>query len=343
MKNTNYLAPEYYQQFSCKLDKCRHTCCYGWKIPISHSEYNKLITMNCSDELNQKVQRTFVIPDVVSEECYRYITFNYLGYCPIQNNGLCSLHKEKGEDYLPKVCKLYPRSLKTINDVNIASCSNSCEAVVDLLFDADNLNIKEITLNEEPNITYSVTNKDIEQIKLLNNILKDRTTSLVQSLKNICLIINKDEFEKDYASNVEPLSLAIQILKRLSYENDRLNELTLYLEERYKDKKTYINDQHSFEQAYPKWMELFERLINNSMIYECFPFVDKRIDKTNSYKGLCLCYGLLRVICIGTYSKTKIKEDLIDNISLLFHLIDHTAFYYNAYVICENAAKMLKL
>ncbi len=90
-------------------------------------------------------------------------------------------------------------------------------------------------------------------------------------------------------------------------------------------------------------MEFFERMINNSMIYENFPFVDIRTDRTDSYRGLCVCYGLLRVLCIGNHHFNPGKDSLIDAVAALFHLIDHTSFYYNIACITDNAVIMIKL
>ena len=344
MENYTYLAPEYYKDFRCKADKCRHTCCSSWRIPLSHEEYNKLITMECSDDLNRRIHSTFVIPETVSEERYRYISFNWLGCCPIQDNKLCRLHREKGESYLPAVCRLFPRSLKNIDGVNVACCSASCERTVEMLFECDELNLQEITISEKPQLTYSISNEDIEQIKLFNEIIKDRTISLAQSLAEICKIINREEFEKDFSSNEDGIRTGIELLKRLSGENENLAELAGRLEERYlNDHEQFSKDREIFESKYPKWMNFLERLINNSMIYECFPFIDKRADRTRVYKGLCFCYGLARLVCIYVGSNSTLKEDLIDAVSLLFHLIDHTSFYYNVSILSENAAVMLKI
>ena len=91
--------------------------------------------MECSEELNRRVQGAFVMPDFVSDDIYRYVSFNWLGNCPIQDKGLCALHREKGEGYLPKICRLYPRSLKQINDTLFVSCSGSCEKVAEILYE----------------------------------------------------------------------------------------------------------------------------------------------------------------------------------------------------------------
>ena len=344
MESYTYFAPEYYKDFICKTDRCRHTCCSGWRIPVSRDEYNKLVTMECSDDLNRRVQSTFIIPEYVSDKCYRYIAFNWLGNCPIQEKGLCNLYLEKGEDFIPLVCRLFPRSLKSINGVNVACCSCSCERVVEMLMECDDLNIQKITINEKPQLAYDVSDDDIRQLKLFNEIIRDDSTSLAESIHRICTIINEKEFLKDFNSDEDPIVTGSKLLLRLSGENERLLEIASGIEKRYlNDHEQFINDRKLFEDRYPEWMRFIERLINNSMIYECFPFVDKRADKTRVYKGLCFCYGLLRLICIYTGSNSTSKEELIDAVSLLFHLIDHTSFYYNVSVLADNAAIMLKI
>ena len=300
--------------------------------------------MECSEDLNRRVQSTFVIPEYVTENHYRYIAFNWLGNCPIQDKGLCNLYLEKGDNYMPTVCRLFPRSLKNINGVNVGCCSSSCERVVELLFECEDLNIQETVLNGKPQFSYEISDDDVKQIKHFNELIKDRSTTLVQSIADICRIINEEEFEKDYSSDEDAIKTAIDLLKRLAAENDDLSEVALGMEERYlNNHEQFAEDRDMFEERYPKWMNFIERLINNSMIYECFPFVDKRADRTRVYKGLCFCYGLLRMICIYTGSGNSSREKLIDSVSLLFHLIDHTSFYYNVSILAENAAVMLKI
>ena len=343
MEKYKYLAPKYYEKFQCKTSRCRKTCCTSWRIPISRSEYNKLITMDCSPELNDRVQRSFIMPENVTEERFRYISFNYLGLCPLQKNGLCDLHKEKGEGYLPTVCKLYPRSLKNINGINFASCSASCERVVELLME-DDIKIQETELSQKPQLKYEVSEDDQKQINQFNKIIKDRSTTLSQSLIDICQIINREEFDKDYASNVDPIKVAIDLLERLSENDETFLEKIKSVKTKYYNKQNqYYIDKEKAEDKDPQYMLKIERLINNSMMYECFPFVDPRAKRTNVYKGLCFCYGFLMILFVEAISNDSSEEELIDSISSLFRIIDHTAFYYNMSVLYDNAAIMLKL
>ena len=343
MKNTWYY-PSYYPLFSCKADRCRHSCCSSWRIPVSRKEYESLLNMECSDELYSRVLRAFEVPEIITEDCFRYICFNWLGECPIQDKGLCALHREKGPQFLPKICRLYPRSLKKVNGFDFVSCSSSCEAVVELLYDNDLMAFSSGVLDEEPEIVHEISSESIEQIKKFHEIIKDRTTTLAESLESICRIVNEDEFNRDFMSGTDPLREALRVLGRLRDSNDRLEEIAGPVLDRYlSSPEMYEQDAECFERDYPEWMPFFERVINNSMMYELFPFVDSRFDSTMSYKGLCVCYGLLRVLCIGNHHFHDDKDSLIDAVSALFHLIDHTSFYFNVTVLTDNAAVMLKL
>ncbi len=343
MKNLWYF-PQYYKQFSCKASQCRHSCCSSWRIPVSRREYEQLINMECTDELYTRVQRAFEMPDFPTDDCFRYICFNWLGECPIQDKGLCSIHREKGEAFLPKICRLYPRSLKQINQYNFASCSCSCEKVVELLFEPGATSITSGELDGEPELKYEVSGDDVALINLFQKIMQDNTLTLRESLYDICKIVNEKEFLYDYNRDSHPLSQALAVLKRLASSNSRLEEIVAPIIERYiVNPRLYVTDIMMFEDDFPDWEGFFNRVINNSMMYGCFPFVDKRFSNTLAYKGLCVCYGLLRVVCIGNYSFNPSKEGLVDAVSALFHLIDHTSFYYNVNVLTDNAAAMLKL
>lgn len=300
--------------------------------------------MDCSKELDRRIQNAFVIPETVTESCYRYVSFNWLGECPIQDKGLCYLHREKGEAYLPKICRLYPRSYKQINDTLVMNCSSSCERVVEMLYEEDGLNPVEDYLDQQPELHYTIKEEDVKQLHLFQRIIQDRSTTLAQSIAAVCRIINEEEFRKDFGSDTDPIKEALELLSRFLSGNTRLSPIAEAVIDRYEnDSDLYEADRERFEKKFPDWMSFFERIINNSMIYENFPFVDKRTDRTDSYKGLCVCYGLMRIVCIGHTAIHPTIEDLIDAVAALFHMIDHTAFYYNVGIIAENAAILLKL
>jgi len=284
----------------------------------------------------------FKEPELVDEQRYRIISFNYLGDCPLQKNGLCEIHRNFGEDNLPKICRLYPRSLKKVNNQRVGCCSSSCERVVELLMEKG-FTLKEIELDEKESLSYSVDEDILNRIKHDASIINNKANSLANNIKKVCLEVNKEEFIKDYNCDINPVSEGLYILNRLKNDNF-LGEIIEEVTNRYTDNYyQYEIDKDNFEILFPDWMIYFENVINNSLLYENFPFVDNRFNKTLAYKGLCASYGLLRLLCVGYCASHNKKDDLVDCIAALFHLIDHTAFYYNINVLAKSSALLLKL
>ena len=142
-----YEQPRYFGKFSCIGGECPESCCTGWKIDWLSSEYDKLKNADMSDELRKLVERSFKEDEKgYSIKMSRTISFSadgeatvtkYSGArCPMQNRetGLCEIQKELGEEYLGLVCRYYPRRYFKHENVVFRSCSASCPAVLDLIF-----------------------------------------------------------------------------------------------------------------------------------------------------------------------------------------------------------------
>jgi len=343
MENTKWLMPTYYKDFKCKCGACRHSCCHGWQIDLSRDEYLKIISQECDEDLRHRFDIGFKAPDFVDENVYRIISFNYLGDCPIQKNGLCEIHKNFGEGTLPKICRLFPRSLKRINDFNTACCSSSCEAVVELLMNDEPLKLISDYLNETPSLEYTVDEKIKFELNHFEEIMEDQSISIDKRIETICLEINKDEFISDYNKDLNPIKEGLYLLKRLS-SDDYLSDIYKEINNRYENNCfQYELDKEVFIKRFPNWQLYFVNVLANSLLYENFPFVDKRFNKTLAYKGLCASYGLLMIVAVGYTSTHNKKDDLIDCVAALFHLIDHTAFYYNINILAKAPSLFLKL
>lgn len=130
-----YSVPAYYPDFRCKAGDCRHPCCSGWDIALSMQEYFHMLGRDCSPELRRRLDTAFHLADTPSEDHYAIISPRWDGDCPLHlPSGLCGLQCECGEGAIPSVCRYYPRSPKSKYAYQ-CQCSNSCEAVVELLFD----------------------------------------------------------------------------------------------------------------------------------------------------------------------------------------------------------------
>ncbi|MEE0298443.1 MAG: flagellin lysine-N-methylase, partial [Christensenellales bacterium] len=138
MKETHeFLVPDYYEHFACKMGGCRTACCEGWPITFSLNDYYHLMGEECSAELRRKLDTGLHIKLSPTPEAYAEIAPRYDGSCPMRmEDGRCALHAEMGEHALSYICRLYPRGVRTENGYE-CSCANSCEAVLELLFSRD--------------------------------------------------------------------------------------------------------------------------------------------------------------------------------------------------------------
>jgi len=96
------VKPDFYDHFHCLADRCHHSCCIGWEIDVdeeSLSRYRK-VTGAMGDLLQQHIccaeQPHFILGE--GERC----PF-------LEEDGLCKLIKELGEESLCDICREHPR------------------------------------------------------------------------------------------------------------------------------------------------------------------------------------------------------------------------------------------
>lgn len=131
----NFLIPDYLTSFTCKIGACRTPCCVGWPVRISLDDYLHLTSRECSDELRRRMDTGIKIALHPTPEEYAQITPRYDGNCSMRlPDGRCILHAELGEEALAHVCRLYPRGIRLEPEYE-CSLTNSCEAVLELLFE----------------------------------------------------------------------------------------------------------------------------------------------------------------------------------------------------------------
>lgn len=98
------IVPDYYKDFKCIANKCKHTCCKGWEVEI--------------DE--EGLQRFRDYPDIMEkvefgEEVHFKLTDDEV--CPfLLKNGLCDMIVKYGEDIICQTCRDHPRYRNYWND-----------------------------------------------------------------------------------------------------------------------------------------------------------------------------------------------------------------------------------
>lgn len=167
-----YIVPDYYKEFRCIANKCEDSCCTGWEIGIDEEAINKY----------KKVEGGLGNRLANSIDSKRQSFRQYKRRCVFLNeDNLCDLYTELGEDYLCKTCREYPRHIEEYEDCKEVSLSLSCEEVARILL----RNTKKVTF-----ITYEREQEEEEQDEfeffdfLLYTKLMDARKFMIQVLQD---------------------------------------------------------------------------------------------------------------------------------------------------------------
>lgn len=130
-----YKQPKYYDKFRCIGGACPETCCSKWAIHWKKEEVEKLQNAECSTYLKFRINYFF---EPVDEEKYKIVLHPETKRCPfLDDENLCSIQKELGEEYLSMVCSMYPRRLNKCKNIFIRVCGSSCYAALKLICDEE--------------------------------------------------------------------------------------------------------------------------------------------------------------------------------------------------------------
>ena len=162
--------PNYYRKFKCIADKCRHNCCIGWEIDIDENTmdlYNSL-----EGKFAEKIRSNIdgEIPHFVLGEGER---------CPfLNNNGLCDIISELGEDAICDICFLHPRFRNFYDDFTETGLGLCCEEAARII-----LTENERFFIELPE--HLKNNGFVKERKEVFDVLQDRSVTMYERLKKL--------------------------------------------------------------------------------------------------------------------------------------------------------------
>lgn len=122
------IYPTIYHTFQCKADRCENTCCQLWTIDIDETTAERYHAM--AGPLGESLRQAITVDD----EGSHFVFSKEQPMCPLLNeNGLCKVVLELGEEGLCDTCHMHPRFYKYIEDLELCGVGLSCEASVELL------------------------------------------------------------------------------------------------------------------------------------------------------------------------------------------------------------------
>ena len=112
-----YKIPHYFEDFKCVAAECEDTCCAGWTIMIDENSLQKY------KELKGPFANRLCNSIDWENGCF----CQYEKRCAFLNeDNLCDLHLEAGEQMLCDTCRDYPRHMEEFEGVREGSLSLSC-------------------------------------------------------------------------------------------------------------------------------------------------------------------------------------------------------------------------
>ena len=167
-----YTRPDYFNEFKCVADKCKDTCCAGWQIVIDKESIEKY-----KDIKGDYIWK--VMANVDWEE--RIFRQDEAKRCAFLNeNNLCNLYINVGEDSLCKTCRDYPRHAEEFEGVREVTLSVSCPEVARILMERKTP--VHFVTEENPEIEEDLEFGDFDPF--LYSIIEDARAAMLGILQN---------------------------------------------------------------------------------------------------------------------------------------------------------------
>lgn len=113
--------------FQCLGGDCEDTCCKGWGMQLTKQTVEKyereapeLLDAVTSGEAEYIMKR-----DPGTDYCIKFV------------DGLCSIHKARGTEFLGDACHFFPRSTRALGDVSVMTIAPSCPEATRLMLRLD--------------------------------------------------------------------------------------------------------------------------------------------------------------------------------------------------------------
>lgn len=335
-KLNNILKIKGYDKFKCIADKCKFTCCKGWDINVDTKTYNK---WKEKSELNYLLDNVRFIK-INGENSY-LIKKETKEVCPLLNEeGLCNIVINYGEEYLSSTCKGFPRIENNFEDVKEMTLSCSCPEVVNIIS-----NIKEkINIESNEALSYIEDLGSLQIRETLVNILQKEDITLENKLilsYNVLFdILNSDDL--DYESLIEFL----EIYKSEKYIKEKLNNYRNYEN---KGNKKYLKEINTL------FIDIIENYRNVPLFKEALTDIYKFAEEINieklfnnwrEVKDLFKEYDSLMENCIVSKVLGGCISDDLEEMIIAFEIIilEYLFIRYAAFLsYCINENKEISI
>jgi lysine-N-methylase len=229
------LIPQYMQRFSCSGSACEDTCCSSWQIHVDRRTYEKYKSSEPTGALPSVLRHLQIMEPPSGDERFAHIQLNEDRLCPMLNQDkLCSIHLQFGEEHLSNLCVAYPRVTNILNGMYEKSATISCpEAARLVLLNPDGIKFEEIREAVDENRWEGVRldtrqpskprHKYFLELRTITmEVLQNRIYPLQVRLLSLCLLF--DEIKHPYNSGAGDTLLEVIESFRISLQSGEIAE-----------------------------------------------------------------------------------------------------------------------
>ena len=173
-------VPDYYRDFACIADRCRHSCCIGWEIDVDEDSYRRYQALEgpMGREIRSRIALEDGVPHYILGEGDR---------CPfLREDGLCRQILALGEEALCQICTDHPRFRNCWagrTEVGLGLC---CEAAGDLILKRKEPFRLVLLSEDEEAVEAGPEEQTLLSFRdMLLSILLDRSCTLDQRLEEL--------------------------------------------------------------------------------------------------------------------------------------------------------------
>ncbi|CDD66733.1 putative uncharacterized protein [Firmicutes bacterium CAG:882] len=324
-----YTYPDYYKKFKCIGGECEDNCCAaGWQITIDDESLEKYETME--GEIGVRLRNSIDWENGMFEQ--------FEHKCALLNeNGLCDVYCDAGEDKMCILCQRYPRHYEEFENVREISLSVSCpEAAKIVLGNRGKVGFYTETDEEEEeyeDFDYLMYTKLLDIREILLDVLHERKGSVAHRISKLLDIVHGIQGLID---NDEIFGIDEQEQRALT-EQINYRRYTGKMKLRQEYMAEMMQNLHRLEVLRPTWTDFIREVQSILYVYLDAEEYGKLCEEFDSFYGermqeyeQLMSYFIYTYFCGAVYDY-EVESKLRFGIAavLIIHEMDMAMWYKN--------------
>jgi lysine-N-methylase len=118
--------------FTCLGSDCPDDCCHGWNL---HIDTKTLLKWKSLDNESLRVELLDSVSVINENDCATEVVQQQSDGCCVllSEQGLCTIQQRCGHEFLPEICREYPRVSIATDEIQLQSAHLSCPGIIQLL------------------------------------------------------------------------------------------------------------------------------------------------------------------------------------------------------------------